>query len=70
MLILLSALIAFPLAWLAMSSWLKSFSFRIGISGWYLLLAGGAAVVIAIVTISFEAIRVAIANPVKSLRSE
>ena len=66
----LSALISFPVAWWAMHHWLQGYAYRIGISGWVFVGAGLAAVLIALATISFQAIRVALANPVKSLRTE
>jgi len=69
-LILLSTLIAFPLAWWAMHSWLNSFAYRISISWWVFLAAAGLALTIALVTTSFQAVRAAIMNPVKSLRTE
>jgi putative ABC transport system permease protein len=69
-LVTLSFLIASPVAWYAMDSWLQSYPYRIHISWWTFLLAGGLAVIIALVTISFQAIKAAIANPVKSLRTE
>jgi len=69
-LVLISAVIAFPLAWWAMHSWLQNYAYRIGINGWVFLAAGSAALLIALMTISFQAIRTAMVNPIKSLRSE
>ncbi|HMK18497.1 MAG TPA: ABC transporter permease [Chitinophagaceae bacterium] len=69
-LILLSAVIAFPLAWWAMNTWLQDFAFRVNIGWWIFILAGASALLIALATISFQAIRAAISNPVKSLRTE
>jgi putative ABC transport system permease protein len=69
-LVLIASLIAFPVAWWAMSQWLGSFAYRVGISWWIFVVAGAAAVLIALVTVSFQTIRAAVANPVKSLRSE
>jgi putative ABC transport system permease protein len=66
----ISALIAFPIAWWAMSKWLQDFSYRIGVSWWIFLVAGILATLIALFTISFQAIKAAITNPVKSLRTE
>jgi putative ABC transport system permease protein len=67
----IAALIAFPLAWWGMSHWfLQSFAYRIGISWWIFVLAGAVAFLIALLTVSVQTIRAAIANPVKSLRSE
>ena len=69
-LVLVSAVITFPLAWWAMSHWLQDFAYRITI-GWDIFaLAAALAVGIALVTVSFQAVRAALANPVKSLRSE
>ena len=69
-LVLISSIIAFPLAWWAMHSWLQDFAYRISISWWVFLLAGAIALFIALATISFQAIKAAVANPVKSLRTE
>ncbi|HVS96094.1 MAG TPA: FtsX-like permease family protein, partial [Puia sp.] len=69
-LVIIASLIAFPLAWWAMNRWLQGFAYRTGISWWIFLVAGGLAVVIALVTVSFQTIRAAVANPVRSLRSE
>jgi putative ABC transport system permease protein len=69
-LVVLSSVIAFPLAWWAMHSWLQDFSIRVDIKWWVFAVAFFAAVGIALVTVSFQAIRAALANPVKSLRSE
>jgi putative ABC transport system permease protein len=66
----MAALIAFPIAWLGMHHWLKDFAYQISISGWVFAIAGILAITIAIVTISFQALKAAMANPVKSLRSE
>jgi putative ABC transport system permease protein len=63
-------IIATPLAWWAMNKWLQDFAFRIEIKWWMFLLAGVVALIIALLTISFQAIRAAVANPVKSLRTE
>lgn len=69
-LVVLSAIIATPVAWWAMNNWLQDFAYRIHISWWMFLGAGFAAFLIALLTISFQAIKAAIANPVKSLRTE
>ena len=66
----LSALIAFPLAWFAMDQWLRQFAYRIGVEWWIFFAAGLAALVIALLTVSFQSIRAAIMNPARSLRSE
>ena len=69
-LVLIASLIAFPVAWWAMNKWLQSFAYRINISWWVFVIAGVAAILIALITVSFQAIKAAIANPVKSLRTE
>ena len=69
-LVLIASLIAFPVAWWAMSKWLQSFAYRINISWWMFAVAGIAALFIALITVSFQAIKAAVANPVKSLRTE
>ncbi len=69
-LVLLSCLVAFPIAYLVMSKWLKNYSYRIDINWWVFIISGIVAVIIAVVTVSFQSIKVALANPVKSLRSE
>jgi len=69
-LVAIAALIAFPVAWYTMHAWLGDFAYRISIQWWVFLLAGVLAAVVALITISFQAIRAALANPVKSLRSE
>jgi putative ABC transport system permease protein len=69
-LVFIAALIALPIAWYVMNKWLLDFAFRINISLWVFVLAGFIALVIAFVTISFQSIKAALANPVKSLRSE
>jgi len=69
-LIVIASLIAFPIAWWAMNNWLKDFPYRIIISWWMFGVAIVAALVIALVTVSFQSIRAAVANPVKSLRTE
>jgi len=69
-LVLVAAIIAFPVAWYAMTHWLEDFAYRVNIHWWVFVLAGILALVVALATVSFHAIRAAIANPVKSLRSE
>lgn len=69
-LILIAASIAFPVAWWAMNKWLEDFAYRVSISWWMFALAGCIAIIIALATISFQSIKAAIANPVKSLRTE
>ena len=69
-LVVLSFFIAMPVAWYFMHAWLKDFAYRTDISWWVFVLAGILALLIAITTVSFQAIKAAIANPVKSLRTE
>jgi predicted permease len=69
-LVLISAVIAFPLSWWFMHKWLQNYSYRVSINGWVFVIAGLLALFIALITISFQSIRAAIANPVKSLRTE
>jgi putative ABC transport system permease protein len=69
-LVLIAFLIASPVAWYIMHNWLNDFAYRINISWWIFIAAGLLAVAIALTTISFQAIKAAIANPVKSLRTE
>lgn len=66
----ISLLIGLPLAYLGMQKWLENYAYRINISGWLLLLAGAVALAIAFLTIAVQAMRAALVNPVKSLRSE
>ncbi|GEO06562.1 hypothetical protein AAE02nite_42260 [Adhaeribacter aerolatus] len=69
-LVFIAAFIAFPVAWYAMHQWLQDFAYRIDLGWGIFALAGGLGVLIALFTVSFQAIRAAVANPVKSLRSE
>ena len=69
-LVFIACIIAFPLSWWVMNKWLQDFAYRINI-GWYVFaIAGLVALFIALVTVSFQAIKAAVANPVKSLRTE
>jgi putative ABC transport system permease protein len=70
MLVGISALIAFPVAWWAMYKWLETFAYRAEISWWIFLVAGATALAIALLTVSIQTVRAALANPVNSLRSE
>jgi putative ABC transport system permease protein len=67
-LVALSLLVAFPVAWYAMHQWLQGFVYRIGISGWVFAAAGAAALLVAFLTMSYQTIRAAVANPVDALR--
>jgi putative ABC transport system permease protein len=69
-LVILSCILAFPLAYWKMYTWLKDYQYHINIQWWVFAAAGFTAVVIAVATISFQSIKAALANPVKSLRSE
>jgi putative ABC transport system permease protein len=70
-LVLISCVVAFPVSWWMMNSWLQNYkNYRIEISWWIFLAAGISAILIALITISFQSIKAAIANPVKSLRTE
>jgi putative ABC transport system permease protein len=69
-LVVVAFIIASPVAWYIMNSWLSDFAYRINISAWIFIGAGILAVIIALATISFQAIKAAITNPVKSLRTE
>ncbi|SRX53054.1 Macrolide export ATP-binding/permease protein MacB [Aequorivita lipolytica] len=69
-LVLLSILISVPISWYVMQNWLQGFAYRIDIKLWVFAIAGFSAVLIALITVSFQAIKAAIANPVKSLRTE
>ena len=62
--------IAVPIAWWAMNRWLQTFSFRISVSWWMFAVAGLLSALIAMVTVSFHAVKAAVANPVKSLRAD
>jgi putative ABC transport system permease protein len=69
-LVLIASVIAFPIAWWAMHNWLQDFAYRITIGWWIFLAAGAIAFLIAFITVSSQAIKAALANPVKSLRTE
>ncbi|PVD50438.1 ABC transporter permease [Terrimonas sp.] len=69
-LVLIANVIAWPVAWYIISNWLNDFAYRIPVSWMVFIAAGGVALAIAVITISFQAIKAAMANPVKSLRTE
>ena len=69
-LVAIAFVFAAPLAWWAMHSWLQDFAYRINMEWWMFVAAGSGALFIALVTVSFQAIKAAISNPVKSLRTE
>ncbi len=69
-LVLVAAVIAFPIAWLAMHKWLQDFAYRIDITLWVFLLAGVASALVALLTVGYQALKAATANPIKNLRTE
>ncbi|WP_259016973.1 ABC transporter permease [Emticicia fluvialis] len=69
-LVFIAALIAFPLAWYLMKNWLQKYAYRIEIQWWFFLVAGLVAVAIALLTVSYQSIKAALMNPMKSLKSE
>ncbi len=69
-LVVIAAILAFPIAWISMNNWLKDFAFRVSIEWWVFIVAGLLASVIAVLTVSIHAVKAANANPVNSLRSE
>jgi ABC-type antimicrobial peptide transport system permease subunit len=69
-LVAMGFVIASPIAWYFMNKWLEDYVYRVNISWWIFLVGGISAVAIALVTVSFQAIKAALANPVKSLRTE
>jgi putative ABC transport system permease protein len=70
LLVVIAALLSFPIAWYGLHKWLQDFSYRVSISWWIFFVAAVAVLIIALFTVSFQAIRAALTNPVKSLRSE
>jgi putative ABC transport system permease protein len=69
-LVTVSCIIAFPVAWWFMNNWLQDYTYRTTIQWWMFALAGITALLIALITVSFQAIKAALLNPVKSLRTE
>jgi putative ABC transport system permease protein len=69
-LVLIAFLIAAPLAWWVMFKWLQDFAYRTPLSWWVFALSGGAMLLIALLTLSVQTVKAAVANPVKSLRTE
>jgi ABC-type antimicrobial peptide transport system permease subunit len=69
-LILIAFIIAAPISWYMMHSWLQDFAYRINFSWWIFAAAGSTSIVIALITVSFQTIKAAVANPIKSLRTE
>jgi putative ABC transport system permease protein len=69
-LVTIALLIASPIAWFAMNNWLQDYAYRVDFSWWIFILAGLTTILIALITVSFQSIKAATANPVKSLRTE
>jgi ABC-type antimicrobial peptide transport system permease subunit len=69
-LVALSCIVAFPVAWWAMNSWLRDYEYRTAIHWWIFAVAGFTSLAIALITVSFQALKAAMVNPVKSLRTE
>jgi putative ABC transport system permease protein len=69
-LVFVANLVAWPVAWYLMQNWLQEFSYKIDMGAWMFVLATCAALVVTVLTVSFQAIRAAVLNPVKSLRME
>ncbi len=69
-LVVIAFIIASPIAWFTMHQWLQDFAYRINITWWVFLVAGALALIIALATISFQAVSAALSSPVKSLRTE
>ena len=69
-LVLISIVLAFPNTWWVMNNWLQDFAYRIHIQWWVFAFAGLLAILIALLTVGFQALKAAIANPVKNLRTE
>jgi len=68
--VIIAAFVATPIAWYMMNKWLEDFAYRTSISWWIFIIAGIAALLIAVITVSIQAVRAALANPVRSLRTE
>ena len=69
-LVCIACIIAFPLSYWIMHQWLHDFAYRVHLNAWMFIAAGSIAILIALCTVSVQAIKAALANPVKSLRSE
>ena len=69
-LVLLSSAIAFPIAWWGMNKWLQDFAYRTNVGWWIFIVAGLAALLIALFTVSTQALKAAFTNPIKNLRTE
>jgi hypothetical protein len=69
-LVVMSIVIASPIAWYFMHQWLQDYPYRISINAWIFLMAGMAAIIIAMATVSIQSVKAASVNPVRSLRTE
>jgi putative ABC transport system permease protein len=69
-LVVIAFVVATPVSWWAMHKWLQAFVYKVDLQWWMFALSGAAAILIALATVSFQAIKAALANPIKSLRSE
>ena len=69
-LVLIAIVIASPIGWWSMNQWLKDFAYKVGMEWWMFLLSGLVAISISLITVSFQAIKAALMNPIRSLRSE
>jgi putative ABC transport system permease protein len=69
-LVVLSIIVATPVAWLIMNKWLQNFAYRISMSAWFLITAGGVAILVAFLAVSLQVIKAAAQNPITGLRSE
>jgi len=69
-LVIIAIVFATPISWWAMNKWLQNFAYRVQLQWWMFLLAGIIGIAIAMITVSSQAIKAAVANPVKSLRTE
>ncbi|MDB5134188.1 MAG: FtsX-like permease family protein, partial [Mucilaginibacter sp.] len=69
-LVIIAMVIATPIAWYGMNIWLQNFAYHVPVQWWVFALSGGIIITIALATVSFQAIKAALVNPIKSLRSE
>ena len=70
LLVIISCVIAIPLSWYYLAEWLKHYNYKTDITWWVFLISCGGALAVTLITVSFQAVKAAIANPVKSLRTE
>jgi hypothetical protein len=70
MLVLISLLIASPVAWYLMHGWLQNYDYHADVAWWIFIITGAGAMIITLMTVSFQSIKAALANPVKSLKTE